>query len=198
MRRLIRVTAADQSGTGLPQLAARAQLGDRWALEALLRRLAEQLRPHVRYLTGDADRAEDVLQEVLLLVARGLSGLREHAWVRAWAYRIATREALRQVSRAQRRRQSPLEDASAVPAVDGPEEPPFDPALLARLPALVEALPEAAQVAVRLHYLHGLTQPEVAEALAIPLGTVKSRIAYGLQQLRTRIAGDENLRGTRG
>jgi RNA polymerase sigma-70 factor (ECF subfamily) len=193
---LIHVTAADQSEPGLPQLAARAQLGDRSALETLLGRLAEQLRPHVRYLTGDADRAEDVLQEVLLLVAGKLSGLREHAWVRAWAYRIATREALRQVSRDHRRRQSPLEDASSVPLVDLADESPFDPALLAGLPAMVDALPEAAQVAVRLHYLHGLTQPEVAEALAIPLGTVKSRIAYGLQHLRTRLAEGERARGT--
>jgi RNA polymerase sigma-70 factor (ECF subfamily) len=59
-----------------------------------------------------------------------------------------------------------------------------DEALLAALPGQLAALPMAAQVALRMHYLQALTQQEIAEALEIPLGTVKSRLAYGLMWLR--------------
>ena len=65
-----------------------------------------------------------------------------------------------------------------------PEDETIEPVLLAELPHRLAAVPPAAQVVLRLHYLHELTQPEVAEALEIPLGTVKSRIAYGLAALR--------------
>jgi RNA polymerase sigma-70 factor (ECF subfamily) len=56
--------------------------------------------------------------------------------------------------------------------------------LVAALPAKLAALPAAAQVVLRLHYLQSLTQQEIAEVLEIPLGTVKSRLAYGLMCLR--------------
>jgi RNA polymerase sigma-70 factor (ECF subfamily) len=183
------VSAPERSEIALSALAARAQLGDRASLEALLRRLADHLRPHVQQLTRDDDWAEDVLQEVLLRVARKLPDLREHAWVRAWAYRIATREIVRQVSRKRRVSLASLEAAADVPAPEPADESAFDPGLIARLPAAVSALPEATRMVVRLRYLHGLSQTEVAEALSIPLGTVKSRLAYGLRRLRAQVGG---------
>ncbi len=45
-------------------------------------------------------------------------------------------------------------------------------------------LPPHAQIAIRMHYLQELSQQEIAEALEIPIGAVKSRIAYGLSALR--------------
>jgi RNA polymerase sigma-70 factor (ECF subfamily) len=182
------VSAPERSVISLPQLAARAQLGDREALEALLSRLAPPLRLHIEQLIGDADRAEDVLQDVLFRVARKLPTLREHAWVRAWAYRIATRDALRQIARGRRFAFTSLNAVVDLPATEVENDSVFDSHLLAQLPSAVAALPEASRVVVRLHYLHGFTQPEVAEILSIPLGTVKSRLAYGLRVLRARIA----------
>lgn len=192
LQRSIRVIAPERAEPTLAQLAARAQLGDTSTLEPLLQRLAGQLRPHIEHLTGDGDRAQDVLQEVLLLVAKKLPGLREHRWVRAWAYRIATREALRHISSERRVAFTSIESASAVPAPEPLDESTFDPDTLARLPKEVAALPAASRIVIQMHYLDGLTQPEVAEALGIPLGTVKSRIAYGLQQLRVHLCPDRD------
>ena len=59
--------------------------------------------------------------------------------------------------------------------------------VLAALPGQVASLPSAAGLVLHMHYLQSLTQQEVAEALGIPLGTVKSRLAYGLQLLRKTI-----------
>jgi len=167
----------------LPALAARAQLGESDALEELLRRLQQPLGEHVRALMRDDDAAEDVLQGALLIVARKLGTVREVEWVRAWAYRIATREAVRALRRSRQQRTDPLDDA-LLPDLSIPEDSGADDELLTVLPTALAAVPVAAQVVLRMHYLQGLSQQEVAEALEIPVGTVKSRIAYGLQWLR--------------
>ena len=59
---------------------------------------------------------------------------------------------------------------------------------MARLPELLEALSPASGVVVRLHYLQGLTYAEIAEVLDLSIGTVKSRLAYGLASLRRTLA----------
>ena len=183
--------ATKGSALSLPQLAARAQLGDREALETLLTELARQLGPHVEHLIGDSDRAADVMQEVLLRIARKLPSLREHAWVRAWAYRIATRDALRYVASSRRYAFTSLDEAANLASPESDDGRRFDPALVSQLPAAVAALPEGCQIVVRLHYLDGLSQPEIAEVLSIALGTVKSRIAYGLRLLRSRFRSED-------
>jgi RNA polymerase sigma factor (sigma-70 family) len=55
---------------------------------------------------------------------------------------------------------------------------------LAELPAKLAAVPAGAQVVLRLHCLQSMTLQEIAEVLEIPVGTVKSRLAYGLMCLR--------------
>ena len=167
----------------LPALAARAQLGDRAALEALLRRLQHPLREHIRGIVRDDDRSEDVLQESLLIVSRRLNTVRRTEWIRAWAYRIATREAVRAAKQERRDQDESLDGfAQHVAAVDATDAEAAE--LLSELPARLAALPAGAQIVLRLHYLQSLTQQEIAEALEIPLRTVKSRLAYGLGCLR--------------
>jgi RNA polymerase sigma-70 factor (ECF subfamily) len=168
----------------LPALAARAQLGDRNALEELLRQLLPPLREHLEGILGDDDQAADVLQDALIIVSRRLGTVRQTEWIRAWAYRIATREALRALRRAHQNRGVPLDDMLAVPAVPVTAPDTNQDELLAELPDRLAALPAGAQVVLRLHYLHSMTQQEISEALEIPLGTVKSRLAYGLMCLR--------------
>jgi RNA polymerase sigma-70 factor (ECF subfamily) len=173
-------SAAERS---LPALAASAQLGDRPALEELLRRLQYPLGEHIRGIVRDHDLAADVLQDSLLVICRRLGTVRQTEWVRAWAYRVATREAFRAAKRRRRARGEPVEDLPSLPEVPVVETG-VDEQLLAELPAKLAALPPRTQIVLRMHYLQSLTQQEVAEALEIPIGTVKSRIAYGLTCLR--------------
>lgn len=168
----------------LPALAARAQLGDRSALETLLRRLQPPLLDHILGIVRDDDAGADVLQDVLIIICRRLGTVREVAWVRAWAYRIATREAVRAIRRSRRRQGVSLDDMPDIADTIADGAAIEDEALLAALPGQLAALPMAAQVALRMHYLQALTQQEIAEALEIPIGTVKSRLAYGLMWLR--------------
>ena len=168
-------------------LVGRAQLGDRASLEAILTTVRAPLFAHIRGILGDGDVAEDVLQETLLTICRKLGTVREPQWFRAWAYRIATREAVRHGRRerfwinAERD-----EDLERVVATD-PDEL-FEPELLELLREELPKLPVASQLVLRMHYLDELTYVEIAEALEIPAGTVKSRVAYGLASLRQRVA----------
>lgn len=162
---------------------ARAQAGDRQALDRLLRDHQEPLYRHVRSITGNRDRALDVLQKSLLLIARRLGGLRDPRWFKAWAYRIATREAVRikkRESRFELRAEAEFEDHSETPL----HEEHFDTDVIRACAEHVANLPPACQIVVRLHYLEEMTFVEIAEALEIPVGTVKSRLAYGLARLR--------------
>lgn len=171
----------------LPALATRSQLGDRAALEALLRALEPRLLAHIRTITRDRDVSADALQETLVLICRRLATLREPEWIRAWAYRIASREAFRAARAARGHRDESIYESIDVPA---PVPQHLDPEsdLLAELPARLSEVPHAAQIVLRMRYLQELSQQEIAEALDIPLGTVKSRIAYGLSVLRRTMA----------
>jgi RNA polymerase sigma-70 factor, ECF subfamily len=150
----------------------------------LLRQLQEPLADHIRGLARDDDLAADVLQDVLLIICRRLGTVRQTEWVRAWAYRVATREALHAVRRARRHTGESMDDMADIPDLSHEESANADDELLAALPARLDALPPKTQIVLRLHYLQSLTQQEIAEALEIPLGTVKSRLAYGLMCLR--------------
>ena len=171
----------------LSLLVARAQSGDRDALDQLLRSLQDPLYRHVLAIVRDSDIALDVLQDSLFTISRKLKTLRDSLWLKAWAYRIATRTAIRK-SRSEKRWSETLRD-DELASLENPEaDDRFEPELLAVLPSLVDALPPASQVVLRMHYLESLTHTEIAEALEIALGTVKSRLAYGLDVLRKELA----------
>ena len=125
-------------------------------------------------------------------MARRLKSLRDPRWFRAWAYRITTRESLRAARRRGRDRQL-FDDGTDVETLDhaAPEDagglPPLWTERLAELPA-------GAQIVLRLHFVEEMRLAEIGEALEVPLGTVKSRLAYGLARLRAH-AKDETARG---
>lgn len=167
----------------LAALTARAQLGDRKALETLLRALQPGLRSHLLIMLREPADADDVLQETLWIIARRLSTLHDATLVRAWAYRIATRESLRFLRRTHRNQTDDLTDSDSLAFMAG-EVQDQQSDIGASALDYVDQLPAKAQVIVRLRFIEGLSQQEIAEALEIPLGTVKSRLAYGLQRLR--------------
>lgn len=158
------------------RLVLRAQSGDREAFDALLRDAAPPLLRYVTRVTGDAALAEDVVQDTLVAIVRKLSWLSDPSLFRAWAYRIASREAFRALKK-QRRYVEPVNDV----AID---EVPADPWQRERLLASLEKLSPASRAVITLHYLEEMPLSEVAAVLDLAPGTVKSRLAYGLAQLR--------------
>ncbi len=160
----------------------RAQCGDKEALDELLRSVQRLLYGYLCRMMGDRSLAEDVLQEVLLTVYRQLKDLRDPSLLRPWVFRIASRAAFRQLAKEGRwREQVRDEEVLAGVAAEGPASD----GLLSQLPDLMQEVSPASRAVLDLHYLQGMSLPEVAVVLDIALGTVKSRLAYGLKTLRT-------------
>jgi len=176
----------------------RAQCDDREALELLLRRVQPPLHRYLAGLVGAND-ADDILQDVLLLISRKLYWLEQPELFRAWAFRIASRAAFRHLKK-RRRWSDATVDESALDQIAAPDAPAPDDALLALLDSPV--LSPASRAVLVLHFREEMPLADVAAVLEIPLGTVKSRLAFGLKTLRVRlrqgVGGQENLRnGTR-
>src|SRR5215471_16133719 len=88
-----------------------AQCGDRDAMEHLLRRVQMPLRRYIVRLVGSTA-ADDVLQEVLISIARKLTWLAEPRLFRAWAYRIASRAAFEYLRKEKRRGRQDSDDST--------------------------------------------------------------------------------------
>lgn len=159
----------------------KAQAGDRQAMNDLLLLVQESLYRYLTRLMGSPHLAEDVLQDVLLVLCRKMIWLRHPDLLRPWAFRIASRTAFRRLRAERSWREEPL-GAIAEPAAADPVAP-IDEDLLAH----VEELSPASRAVVTLHYLEDLSLAEVGDILEIPLGTVKSRLGYGIAQLRRRM-----------
>ena len=165
----------------------RAQSGDREALGELLQAIQEPLYRYIFRLVGERNLAEDILQEVFIRIYRKLRWLREPELFRPWAYRIASREAFKFLKR-ERRWLEQVRDEATLGAIEAhPPEENFAPELIEHLPALVARVSPASRAVLILHYLHEMPLAEVAAVLGIALGTVKSRLAYGLSILRREI-----------
>lgn len=170
---------AQHTGSQEALRVLRAQAGDREALELLLAGLADPLRGYLRSVVAPAD-ADDLLQDVLFTIYRKLAWLESPELFRPWAFRIAGRAALRHLKK--QHRSHAVTGGEAIDTVPSPEPPP--PAELTAGLATIEGISPASRAVLVLHFQQELSLPEVAGLLGIPLGTVKSRLAYGLAALR--------------
>jgi RNA polymerase sigma-70 factor (ECF subfamily) len=135
-------------------------------------------------LCGDPWEAEDLAQEVFLQAHRRYGSFVERAPVGAWLYGI-----LRNLHRksAARRRLAALPEAGPSPAADPLAELLRNETHAALWKGLAELDPKLREV-LFLKYVEGLSQEAIGEMLALPIGTVKSRIGAGLCALR-RVLG---------
>ena len=172
----------------------RAQSGDREALGELLQAVQEPLYRYILRLVEERTLAEDILQEVFIRIYRKLRWLREPELFRPWVYRIASREAFRHL-KLERRWLAQVRDEETLGAIQAevPEEN-FSPELIERLPMLLARVSPASRAVLILHYLHEMPLAEVAMVLGLALGTVKSRLAYGLSTLRREVSGQRSSR----
>lgn len=176
-------------------LVVEAAAGDREAFAALVRGVADRLFAVAWRVLRDADMAEDAVQAALIAAWDDLPALRDPARFEAWAYRLTVRAAVREASRGRR----PVATVRLIEP-DGGEDP--DPATttadrdeVAR--GFAGLTPDHRAVLV-LRYYVGLTIPEIAEALGIPVGTATSRLHYGLRAMRATLEADARLDGATG
>jgi RNA polymerase sigma-70 factor, ECF subfamily len=165
----------------------RAQTGDREALDELFRLVQEPLYRYIVSLVSSRTLAEDILQEVFILIYRNLRWLREPELFRPWAYRIASREAFKHLKRERRWSDQSVDEAALEDLPVLPQDP-LTPEIIAQLVAQVSP---ASRAVIVLHYLHEMPLGEIADVLGVALGTVKSRLAYGLDCLRKQFSTNQ-------
>lgn len=173
------------------QWVLRAQCSDRDALESLLRSVQPSLRRYLAGLAGATD-ADDLLQDVLVIVVRRIGSLEDPKLFRPWVFRVASREAFRHV-RKRRRWQERHDEEAQLDEVAAPETRPADDQLRELLAA--DTISPASRAVLILHFQEELSLPEVAAILDLPLGTVKSRLGYGLRAIRKHVNQSGGPRG---
>lgn len=167
-------------------LVLTAQTGSRAALDGLVRRYHRRFVSHAWRLLGNRDLAEEAVQSAWIEMLKGLRALRDERLFAAWAYRIVTRQAGRRVGRilADRALQAGL--AREITEGAAPDEPE-SPGLAREL----ASLPPQQRAAIALHYYEGLSIPEIAVALEVPAGTVKTRLMHARLRLKAALEGSE-------
>lgn len=171
-----------------------ARLGNLDAFNSLVLRYQDQVYRQAHWMLGDPQAADDICQETFLRAYRKINSFRDGSF-RAWLLRIASRLCLDELRRRKRRPTVSLE----VPTADGqeytPAEFPVDSApspeewaegsiTLQLIQQSMAGLNPDQRLILTLVDLQGLDYAQTAETLAIPLGTVKSRLARARQQLR--------------
>lgn len=175
-------------------LAAAAVAGDREALGRLVERWQPRLLRHAWRLLGDADAAGDMVQEAWVEILRGLGRLDDVVAFPAWAYRIVTRRCQRRFQRVAREHSVPEEAAEETLMFDASFQVPEREsgefaAELANVMQAVATLPAPQRATLALFYLDDLGVAEIAIALDVPPGTVKTRLMHARRKIRALLEG---------
>ena len=168
-------------------LLERAKGGDRDAYSAVAFELSDRLFATAHRILRDFDAAGDALQTTLLQMWRDLPSLRDPERLEAWAFRILVRACQDQL-RISRRRAARLQLLREDRVVEDASANVADREQLNRA---FGRLPVDQRAALVLQYYRGLTVTEIAGILQVPTGTVRSRIHYAKQALRSAIEADE-------
>ena len=163
-------------------LVMTAQAGDRRAFERLHARWNARLaRAALRY-TGNPESARDLSQECWLAIWKGIGRLRDPKRFRAYAFGILHRRGADYIRAAITAR---AKTGEPDPATEPREAPRQDER--SALNQAFAALPPDQRLAAHLHFVEGLTLPEIAEAQSIPTGTAKSRLFHARRKLKAAL-----------
>jgi RNA polymerase sigma factor (sigma-70 family) len=165
-------------------LAVRCQLGERAAFDDLIARWHGPLWTYARRVVGDDDGARDAVQDIWLRAIRGIARLRDATRLRAWLFGIARRTLMDRL----REQYARAAESGGEPA-DQPDDrhPPDLEGDLQVLEIALAQLPILEREVLTLFYLQELSLADVADALDVPPGTVKSRLFRARQALRARM-----------
>jgi RNA polymerase sigma-70 factor, ECF subfamily len=158
------------------QLLRRIGRGDGSAMEAFYREHGRVVLAQVLLVTGDRVLAEEITQDTMLAVWRGAGSFRGESSARSWVIAIARRQTR---DRLRARRLRVVDDgilADQPSSGPGPEAVALDRAELADVTAAIRDLAASHREVLGLAFGSGLSLPEVAGVLEVPVGTVKSRL----------------------
>lgn len=171
-------------------LLARCQQGDPDAFDLLVHEMAPRLKGYFLRQGAEAATADDLAQNVFVRVLQSLDRYRPTGQMSAYFLRIARNLWIDHTRRAWRLRRVEDQPESTDPR-PGPHQAADAGDRAAQVRAALSELDRDARELLELAVLQRLPYKEVAEILAIPIGTVKSRVFYALRRLRERLAALE-------
>jgi RNA polymerase sigma-70 factor (ECF subfamily) len=171
-------------------LVEQAQAGDQSAFMALVHSRGDRLFSIAQRILRDVDRAEDALQDALVIAWRDLPGLRDPDRFDAWVHRVLTNVCLAHATRERRR----VANLRVLP-LDGPTAPDdllgvVDRDQLDR--GFRRLTPEERAILVLHHYV-GYAPSEIAEILGKPPGTIRSRLHHAHRAMRAALDAEARV-----
>jgi RNA polymerase sigma-70 factor (ECF subfamily) len=191
-------------GGAQAQFIERLRSGDAVAFNRLVEERHGDIYALLYRLTEDPEEARDLTQETFLQAFRNIAGFRGEADLRTWLYRIAVNQARNRWRWWKRRRRdktvsldAPTSDENGTPLSaglvnEGASDPEQQALARERERALLSALSTLSRPyreVIVLRDIEGLSYEEVAQALDMNIGTVKSRLSRGRDELRRRLEG---------
>jgi RNA polymerase sigma-70 factor (ECF subfamily) len=176
-------------------LVEAARNGDREAFVDLVRVRVDRLFAIAQRILRDVDRAEDALQDALVIAWRDLRGLRDPDRFDAWLHRLVVHACITHATRERRR----VANLRALPT-DGPAGPDDTLTVADRdqLERGFRRLPPEQRAILVLHHYAGYAPSEIAETLGIPPGTARSRLHHAHRAMRAALEADARATVTEG
>lgn len=175
-------------------MVERALTGDAEAFGELVRRWERRIFALTYGMLGREEDARDATQETFLAAFRNLRGFRGEAKVSSWLHRIAVNQCITRQRRAKVRGEAPLDDEQAKGTGNFAAPLSYSPARVVEGRQATRAvrralytLPIELRQVVVMKEFEDLTFREIADALDLPLSTVKSRLYTALKQLEMRL-----------
>jgi len=183
------------------QLVVRAQRGDTRAFDLLVLKYQGRIATLVARFVNDAAEVEDVTQEAFIKAFRALPKFRGESAFYTWLYRIASNAAKNYLVARGRRPATTadvqdaeyFEEGDALREIETPENAYFGSELAKTVQTALEGLPEELRAALSLREFDGLSYEEIADVMACPVGTVRSRIFRAREVVDSRVR--EHLAG---
>jgi RNA polymerase sigma-70 factor (ECF subfamily) len=171
------------------ELVERCRRGEVGAFEELVDRYKNLVFAMIMRTFPDRSQAEDLAQDVFLRIHRGLPYFRGEARLSTWIYRIVANVCVQ--DRGRGASAISLDDASArVATPAAADRHARDLELRDRLEKAIAQLPAQYRLLIAAHYLRGVQYEELAEAMKLPLGTVKTQLHRAKRQLRLLLETD--------
>jgi len=170
------------------RLTKAAALGNVGAFSELVRQYRAGVLRTAFGILGSAQEADDVAQEVFIKVCNNLPRYHGRGSFASWLYRIAVNTSIDALRR--RRDEMPLDELQSASKEDL-EESVLRRDVHEHVRQAIRTLPPGARAALVLREYEQLSYREIADALAIPIGTVMSRLHYARQALRKKLAPQE-------
>ena len=177
------------------QLVVRAQRGDTRAFDLLVLKYQGRIATLVARFVNDTTEVEDVTQEAFIKAFRALPKFRGESAFYTWLYRIASNAAKNYLVARGRRPATTtdvqeaeyFEEGDALREIETPENAYFGSELAKTVQGALEGLPDELRAALSLREFDGLSYEEIADVMACPVGTVRSRIFRAREVVDSRV-----------